>query len=144
RLNLEGAFVLDVGTGSGVLALVARRLGAVRAVGIDNGPDAILSARGNLALNPDVDSGGVGVRDLRKDAVAAADRVTANLTVAPLVAAAPALLDALRPGGALVVSGILRDERDGVVAAFAPAAIEWEHQEDEWVALTFRDLQSNR
>ena len=48
------------------------------------------------------------------------------------------LLTAVAPGGRVVVSGVLADERAPVVRAFAPASVEWEAQEDEWIAVVFQ------
>jgi ribosomal protein L11 methylase PrmA len=64
--------------------------------------------------------------------------VIANLTGALLIREAYRLLASVRPGGRLIVSGLLATERDQVVAAFKRAEILWESREDEWVALTFR------
>ena len=132
RLCLEA--LLDAGTGSGILAIAAARLGAARAIGIDDDADAIQSARENLALNA-VAAAGFDVGDLRSMTLPRADVVTANLTGALLVKAAATLLAATRPGGALVLSGILAAERDDVVRAFAGTRIQWEREEDGWVGL---------
>ena len=138
RIALEGRSVLDVGTGSGILAIAAVRLGAARAVGMDNDADAIQSARENLALNRDTDRVTFDVADFTAAAPPHADVVTANLTGALLVRSALRLLDACRPGGILVLSGVLAEERDTVVRAFAPAHIVWESEEDGWVGLAVK------
>ena len=137
-IALEGRSVLDVGTGSGILAIAAVRLGAARAVGMDNDADAIQSARENLALNRDTDRVTFDVADFTAAAPPHADVVTANLTGALLVRSALRLLDACRPGGILVLSGVLAEERDTVVRAFAPAHIVWESEEDGWVGLAVK------
>jgi ribosomal protein L11 methylase PrmA len=137
-VDLKDRFVLDVGTGSGVLAIAARRLGAQRALGIDNDADAVRCARDNLRLNPTVDAVRFEVADLLDRFLEPADAVTANLTGALLCRAAPVLLAAVRPGGTLVVSGLLDEERDDVVAAFRTARVVWESHEDGWVGLVFR------
>jgi len=137
-IDLTDAFVLDVGTGSGVLAIAAERLGASRALGIDHDPDAIQSARENLALNPGARHVEVGIADLTVVALPRADVVTANLTGALLVRSAASLLGAVRPGGTLILSGLLAHERDEVCRAFVPAAIVWEHEEDGWVGMILR------
>jgi ribosomal protein L11 methyltransferase len=137
-IDLAGAFVLDVGTGSGVLALAAARLGAVRAVGIDTDQDAIQSARENLALNPDIRGIAFEVADLTSSSLPPADVVTANLTGALLIRAADALRRTVRPGGSLIASGLLASERGTVMAAFAGMTPAWESAEDEWVGLAFR------
>lgn len=137
-LALDGREVVDVGTGSGVLAIAAARLGAARALGIDNDPDAIQSARENIELNGCPDTVSVAIADLAGNPLPSADVVTANLTGALLARAAARLLDAVRPGGTLVVSGILAEERDRVVAAFEPAAVVWEREEDGWIGLAVK------
>ena len=117
-LDLAGRFLLDVGTGSGILAIAAVKLGAARAVGVDYDADAIAAANENLQLNSGVESVEFRIADLSVEDLPAADVVTANLTGAALIGAAARLFDLVRAGGTLIVSGLLEDERDDVVRAF--------------------------
>ena len=137
-LDLAERFVLDVGTGSGILAIAARRLGARECLGVDNDTDAVESARDNLALNPEADHVTFDVADLNHVPLPCADVVTANLTGAHLIASAGTLMSALRPGGVLITSGLLEAERSSVAAAFKDLAAVSEAQEGEWMCLTFR------
>jgi ribosomal protein L11 methyltransferase len=137
-VDLTNAITLDVGTGSGVLAIAADLLGAARALGIDHDPDAIHSARENLRLNPRARRTSVFLADLMTAALPPADVVTANLTGALLVRAAGILAGAVRPGGTLILSGILANERDAVRGAFGGADVIGEGREAEWVLLALR------
>lgn len=146
-ISLAGSVVVDVGTGSGILAIAAARLGATRVVGIDNDPDAIESARENLILNPEARNVEFRVADLKEGGVPLADLVMANLTGTLLAGASTHLLAVLRPGGTLIVSGILAEERDEIGRALGVAgpnkarptyALDWERQEDEWVGMAVR------
>jgi ribosomal protein L11 methyltransferase len=137
-LDLADAFVLDVGTGSGVLAIAAERLGAACSLGIDHDADAVQSARENVGLNRVVREVTFAVDDLRTAALPPADVVTANLTGALLVAAAHSLLSAVRSGGTLIMSGLLSEERDEVVRALGAATVVWEREEDGWVGLAVK------
>jgi len=137
-MDLTGRCVLDVGTGSGVLAIAASRLGASRALGIDHDADAVHAARENLPLNPEARHVRLEVADLTDGLAANGDVVTANLTGALLVRSATTLLDAVRPGGTLILSGLLAHERDEVVRAFAPAEVTWAREEDGWVGLRMK------
>ena len=143
-IDLTGAVVLDVGTGSGVLAMAAVRLGAARALGLDDDPDAIQSANENLALNPAHSDSAhpvtFTVGDLMAMELPPADLVTANLTGALLIRAARRLQRAVGPGGALIVSGLLVEESDDVRRAFADLEIVGEAEEDGWTTFTARRL----
>jgi ribosomal protein L11 methyltransferase len=133
-LDLEGRSVLDIGTGSGILAIAARMLGARSAVGIDNDPDAVLAATDNLRLNQ-VDGVRFHVGDVSIATLPRSDIVVANLTGHDLRRLAHVLMSLLGDRGTLIVSGLLAEERDGVVEAFSPAEPLWEASEDGWTAI---------
>ena len=137
-IDLTALDVLDVGTGSGVLAIAADRLGAARAMGIDSDADAIQSARENLALNPQARHVTLETVDLAARALPIADVVTANLTGALLIRSAAVLVAAVRAGGTLILSGIQSVERDHVRQAFADTAVCWERDEDGWVGIAVK------
>lgn len=137
RLTLNERTVLDVGTGSGILALVARALGARRALGLDVDPDAIASARENLAHNPQLDHVSYELCDLTRQPLPTADIVVANLTGSLLCRAADLIMNGVSAPGSLITSGVLQVERDAVVRAFSRLTLSWEGHEDEWVGLVF-------
>jgi ribosomal protein L11 methyltransferase len=139
-LPLDDRSVVDAGTGSGVLAIAAARLGARDVVALDDDPDALESASQNVALN-DVRADAIEIRraSVLADALPVADVVLGNLTGALLRRAADALRAAVAPGGSLIVSGFTEDERLAVEHAFAPLTVAHAASEHGWLALTFRE-----
>ena len=139
RIDLSGRTVLDLGTGSGVLALTALALGARSVLGVDDDPDAIESARENLTLN-DVAAGvDLRVADFRSLPDPLFDVVVANLTGGLLARSADVLAGAVAPGGTLVISGVTLEEEAEVVRAFEPSMVVVERlAEDEWMAAMLR------
>jgi len=134
-LDVRHKSVLDIGTGSGVLAIAAARLGAAPVLGIDFDPDALDAARENLRLNPQVRDVSFALADLMTQPLPRADIVTANLTGPLLERCAWLLTAAVAPAGCVIVSGLLAEERDAVSRAFLPASVAWERDEDGWVGL---------
>jgi ribosomal protein L11 methyltransferase len=131
-----GASVLDVGTGSGVLALMARKLGAGRVVGVDTDPTSVALARENAALNG---ISGVELSGASLDAVDGPfDLVVANILANTLVELAPALVRLT--GGRLVLAGVLTHQEAEVRRAFtAPGVVDDGGAHDgDWVRLDFR------
>jgi ribosomal protein L11 methyltransferase len=137
RIDLVGRSVIDVGTGSGVLAVAASLLGAAPVVGFDDDPDAIAAARENLALNRGADVS-LHVGDIRTRNRGMSDVVLANLTGGLLVAAASELRQLTKPGGRLILSGLMSSEEAEVLRAFMPLGVEHREEEEEWVCVTLR------
>jgi ribosomal protein L11 methyltransferase len=142
RLSLTGRSMLDVGTGSGVLAIAAFRLGASPIVGVDTDADALTSAAENLDLNHATSA--VQLRQLEADdrtaapIAAGADVITANLSGALLERLAPQFRTWLAAGGTLIASGFQQHEESAVRAALERAGLRVtdQCQEDDWVAFT--------
>lgn len=114
-----GARVLDYGCGSGILALAALALGATAATGVDLDPQALTATADNATRN------GVPGRltVLAPEALTAGERfdvVVANILSGPLVQLAPRLAGHARPGARIALSGILAEQANDVIRAFAP------------------------
>ncbi len=130
----QGLSVLDYGCGSGVLAIAALKLGARAAAGVDIDPQALVASVENATRNR------VAARLTTRlpDAASAQcyDLVMANILANPLIALAQRLTQAVRPGGHLLLSGILAEQADAVRQAYAdrfdflPGA-----ERDGWVRL---------
>jgi len=136
RAVLAGARVLDVGCGSGILAIAALKLGAATALGLDTDPIAVEATRANARRNRLVR------RQRARDGSLPSgeppfDVVLANLIAGLLVPLAPALRDELRPGGSILASGIFIDREGEVREAFDAAGLDiaGRRAEGDWVAL---------
>ena len=136
ELITGGERVLDVGTGSGVLAVAAARLGAASVVATDIDPLAVDAARQTVRQNQLAER--VVVREGSIPAGERFDVVTANLTADILQFLASDLAGALQPGGRLIASGLVATRQAMVTRALVEAGLELEfvRSEDEWVALS--------
>lgn len=121
----EFSRILDLGTGTGVLAIAASRLWNARVLASDIDPVATWIAAANIRRN---NASGM-VRTVTADSLAHAairagapyDLVTANILARPLIALAPPLARLVRPGGMVILSGITRDQAGRVMAAYRAA-----------------------
>jgi ribosomal protein L11 methyltransferase len=135
ELDLVGKRVLDVGTGTGLLAIAAARLGAAAVVGCDTDPLAVEAAAGNARRN-DVP---MELHEGSLDAVPPGtfDVVVANIDTATLSALAGDIVARLGPRGALVASGVSIDRQHEVLAACDAAGLPvLARPGREWVVLT--------
>jgi ribosomal protein L11 methyltransferase len=142
QLDLHGKSVIDVGTGSGVLAIAAVRLGAAHVTAIDTDPDAVASARENGARNQVVvdwhvaDAAAADELYLRDRGSALFDVVLANLTGAWLRRLSAPLRELTASGGTYVLAGLQTSEKDRVLEAFLPSSrLHRELDEEGWSAL---------
>lgn len=137
------ASVLDLGCGSGILGLAAARLfpGVRRLTLVDNDPEATETAIENAELNGfAIDGAPVEVVTGTLDDIEGSfDLIVANIRPSVLLPIAPALVGRLRPGGLLLLSGILAEEGEEVAAAYAETGLTRldDGAQGEWVALAF-------
>ena len=132
---LQGREVLDFGCGSGILALAALKLGASRAVGVDNDPQAITATADNAQRN------GVAIDVyLPQDEPAATyPIVVANILASALIELSPVIGARVAPGGVLAMSGILHGQEGEVIAAYADRFDDLRaDQQDDWMRVTGR------
>jgi ribosomal protein L11 methyltransferase len=136
--HLQNRSLLDYGCGSGILAIAAKKLGCNPVVGTDIDPQAMVAARSNAEINA-VDI----TFALPDDAVpmlgadARYDIVMANILANPLQVLAPALVQRIRPGGQIVLSGVLSRQADEVIATYSQwlTLSVWK-ESDGWVCLS--------
>lgn len=119
-----GERVLDIGTGSGILAIAALKLGAASAEGVDIDPVAVRTAGENAALNGVADKLTVLVGDLSDKASGQYDVVVANIVANAIISLAPAVPALMKPNGYFIASGIIDTRKDEVVAALAAAGLQ--------------------
>jgi len=129
-----GMTVLDYGCGSGVLAIAALALGASHAWATDNDPQALVATRANAELNGVTQR--VAITAPETLPAVAVDIVAANILAGPLIALAPRLAAHVRPGGRVVLAGILSTQAAQVTQAYAPYCTDFAQTvEQGWVRL---------
>jgi ribosomal protein L11 methyltransferase len=134
---------LDVGTGSGVLAIALAKRAKAHVVASDIDPVAVKVAEQNARLN------GVarfvrtlvatGLNHATIEAAAPYDMIVANILAAPVVALAPAIRRHLAPGGTVILSGLLTGQRQRIAAAYRAQGLRTAGtiERGEWATLTF-------
>ena len=137
ELVRPGMTVFDVGTGSGVLAIVAAKLGAKRVEAVDFDPVAVRVARENVRQNDVEDIVRTGQSDLLKSVEGRADLIIANIIADIIVRLFGEVEAHLAPDGTMLLAGIIEDRLQDVVeaAALHGFAVEKIEQEKGWAAV---------
>ncbi len=138
--DVIGKCVVDYGCGSGILGIAAALKGAQRVVCVDNDPQALEATLENAKRNEVADLiQCLAPKDFSENSM---DFVMANILAGPLLELAPVLQNCLKPGGAIILSGILEEQSESVIDAYKENFPRIRQQELEgWVRLT---IQSSR
>jgi len=132
-----GCTVLDLGTGSGILAIAAAKLGAARVLALDNDPEAVEVAYGNIATNGVRESVDVEPGSL-SEAVGTYDLVMVNILARVIVEMVrEGLATRLSADGKLITAGIIAEQAPAVISAFdqGDLALLGQRRKDDWVSL---------
>ena len=134
-----GVRVVDYGCGSGILGIAAARLGAAAVLGVDNDPQAMTASRDNANRNQVKDTTFTAVlpdNGAISSWAGSAEWVVANILAGPLVDLASVLTALLALEGRLLLAGLLAEQAEAVIAAYAPAVdLAIADQQEEWVLL---------
>jgi len=134
-----GESVVDFGCGSGILAIAALKLGASKALGVDNDPQALAASRDNAARNKiSADQfDAVMPEDGRLSAWSnVANVVVANILAGPLLSLAQELIQLMAPGGRLLLTGVLEGQAAELIEHYAHVGLEVTDRRDGWVLLS--------
>lgn len=130
-----GEQLVDFGCGSGILAIAALRLGAAAATAVDIDPQAIAATLENAARNRVTDRLQAGLADTTQ--LPRTGLLLANILAGPLVELAPRLRDLVRPGGRIVLSGILASQAEQVAGRYADGfTLDPLAHDQEWVRIS--------
>ena len=134
--KLSQSHVVDYGCGSGILGIAALLLGARHVDGVDIDPQALLATQDNVQRNG-LDKMQFPVYFPEKYHTVKHDFVLANILAGPLVELAPTLIELLKPGGKICLSGVLKVQEQSIIEAYKDAIdIEGIKQKEEWICFT--------
>ena len=137
--QFENARVVDYGCGSGILGIAAALLGAQRVLGIDNDPQAISASLDNAARNQVSEaqfSASLPDPAALEHWRSSADWVVANILAGPLIELAPVLTALLAANSRLLLAGLLEEQAEQIITAYAPeVTLAIADQQEEWVLL---------
>lgn len=138
-LDLAGKTVIDYGCGSGVLAIAALKLGAGRALGIDNDPQALTASQDNAARNDVGERLSLHLPDALPPA-ACADVFVANILAGPLHELAPRFASMCQPGAPFALSGILAGQESELLQRYAECGFTGLRatQREDWIRIDGR------
>jgi ribosomal protein L11 methyltransferase len=134
--DLHGQRLLDFGCGSGILALAACVLGAGEVVAVDHDPQALLATRENAAYNHVTPEQLIVQEPTEVAAGGGFDVIVANILANPLLELASEFMALLRPGSALVLSGILPDQTDQLVDGYPGIRFDAPIRDGDWLRLS--------
>ncbi len=137
RLVSGGERVLDIGTGSGILAIASLKLGAAKAEGVDIDPMCVRTAGENAALNGVTQDFQVLIGDLSDKASGRYDIICANIVANAIIHLVPDVPALLAENGTFLASGIIDTRKDEVIEAVKKAglAVREVKEKNGWVAL---------
>jgi len=138
---LKGKSLIDFGCGSGILGIGAALLGADRVISIDHDPQALTSTQMN-AISNNVSLQCYHSKSFTSNTCEAVDLLVANILASPLIKLAPTITSVIKPGGTLILSGLLSVQIDSVLSAYIDDFdFETPRLQGDWVCLIGKKME---